>query len=135
MPASVRIIRVIDDTYTVETEVEADDIKSLMQELQSSQWGLKIAAVLENMLPDVKAKITISQARERFINDWKDEIDSQGIAKVDLGENDDGDEILIVWINRPVESIPKILEGYKIEVKKTPSYVEPRPEPTEYSDP
>jgi hypothetical protein len=127
MPSSVRIIRVLNDTYTVETEIEAEDTKSLMKELSGTQWGLKIASLLEEMLPEVKPKPNIYETRERLEHDYAEEINNYKIDHVDLGENPSGEEILVVWLNQPVPKIPEELNGFKIEIKQTPSYYEPSP--------
>lgn len=128
MPASVRIIRVLNDTYTLETEIEAEDTKLLMKELQGTEWGRRIATLLEEMLPKVEEKITISQAKNKFLEEFKDHIDARKIARVDLDEEDE-EEILVVWINCPVE-LPDEFCGFEVKQKKTPNYVEPREDET-----
>jgi len=53
MPASARIIRVLDDTYTLEIEVEAETSEDLVSELMQTSWGRKMAYLLQRMLPNV----------------------------------------------------------------------------------
>jgi len=132
MPASCRVISVIDDKYTVEFELEAEDAKSLVKELQSMKWGLRIASLLENMLPEVKEKVTIQEAKRRFEEDYKDFIEDNRIARVDMGEEDEK-EVLIVWINRSVD-LPRVFCEFEIKEKKTPSYQEEPPNPTDGSE-
>jgi len=53
MPTSVRVIRVLNDEYTVECEVEVEDISELFNELTKTPWGRKVAHLLGEMLPDI----------------------------------------------------------------------------------
>lgn len=122
MPASVRIIRILNDTYTLETEIEAEDTKLLMKELQATDWGRRIATLLEEMLPKVEEKITITQAKTKFEEEYKDFIDDGKIARVDIGEEGTR-EILIVWINRAVE-LPSEFCEFEIVERKSPNYQE-----------
>lgn len=122
MPASVRIIRILNDTYTVETEIEGEDTEQLLNELKKSNFGLRIMTLLEDMLPEVKPKKTIYQIKEEFEKKYKEKIDQKIIDSVSLGEKEDK-EILIVWINRETY-LPTEFEGVSVEVKKTPTYEE-----------
>lgn len=53
MPTSIRIIRVLNDEYTVEVETEVEDSTELLGELMKTLWGRKMAWLLQQMLPDV----------------------------------------------------------------------------------
>jgi len=123
MPASCRVISVIDDKFTLEFECEADNTKALIEELRSTEWGRRVATLLENMLPQIPETFTIHQAKTKFIEEFKDHIENGKIARVDMDEEDE-EEILVVWINQPVE-LPREFCKFKIKEKKTPSYYEP----------
>jgi hypothetical protein len=135
MPASVRIIRILNDTYTLETEIEAEDTKLLMEELRKTDWGRRISTLLEQMLPKTEETFTIQQAKNKFIEEYDDFIKSGKIARVDMGEDpeEDNKEVLIVWINRPVE-LPREFCKFEIKQRQTPNYTEEQRNPTDGSD-
>lgn len=123
MPASCRVIRVVNDTFTLEFELETEDTKSLLTELQSTDWGRRLATLLEDMMPSIAEKYNIQQAKTKFLEEYKNLIEDKKIARVDLGERDEN-EVLIVWINYPV-ILPNEFCGFEVEKKKTPTYQEP----------
>lgn len=54
---SVRVIRVLDDTFTVEVEAEEENVDSLMQELNKSLEGRKVIFLLQRSLEEVKPAV------------------------------------------------------------------------------
>ena len=128
MPASCRVIRVVNDTFTLEFELETEDTKSLIKELQSTDWGRRLATLLEGLLPEVTEKFSITQAKKRFEEEYKDFIEDGKIARVDIGEEGTR-EILIIWINRAIE-LPSEFCEFEIVERKSPNYKEEPPNPT-----
>jgi len=131
-PASCRVISVIDDKFTIEFELETEDTKSLIKELQATDWGRRLASLLENLMPAVEAKVTIQQAKRKFEEEYKDLIDGGKIARVDLGEENEN-EVLIVWINREVD-LPREFCKFEIKEKKSPNYQDEPEETTNGSE-
>jgi len=123
MGASCRVISVISDKWTLEFELECEDTKKLIEELQRTDWGRRLATLLEGLMPEIEEKMTIQQAKTKFIEEFKDHIENGKIARVDMDEEDE-EEILVVWINQSVE-LPREFCKFKIKEKKTPSYYEP----------
>lgn len=72
MPVSTRIIRVLDNQYTLEIELEVDGPDDLLPELCKTVWGKKIAYLLSRMLPEVPViqtedqKIAAQKEEERI---------------------------------------------------------------------
>lgn len=60
MGASARIIRVVNDTFTVEFEVEAEDTKKLMEELNKDELGKRLFTLLDDSLDGVEPRISKS---------------------------------------------------------------------------
>ena len=77
---SLRIIRVINDTWTVELEIEVSDIALLAQQLIRSDEGRKMAALLHEALKDVEIPVdkdleTMQKAEEeRLRTDEREKI-------------------------------------------------------------
>jgi len=117
------VISVISDKWTLEFELECEDTKKLIEELQRTNWGRRLATLLEGLMPEIEEKVTIQQAKTKFLEEFKDLLESGKIARVDMDEEEE-EEILVVWINCPVE-LPKEFYKFDIKEKKTPQYREP----------
>jgi len=58
MPASVRVITIIDQTWTVEAEVEEETVEKLQKELLKTPWGRRVLKLMNKMVPrdEIKKK-------------------------------------------------------------------------------
>ena len=131
-PASCRVIRVVNDTFTLEFELEEEDTKKLIEELQRTDWGRRLATLLGDMMPAIEEKFSITQAKTKFLEEYKDFIEDGKIARVDIGEEGTR-EILIVWINCAID-LPSEFCEFEIVERKSPNYQEEKPNPTDGSD-
>jgi len=57
MPTSCRMIRTLNDEYTVEVEFEVDDAKDLYEELHKLEIGKKLITLIESSLEGVQVKV------------------------------------------------------------------------------
>lgn len=75
MPYSLRIIRIINDTFTVENEYEVEDPQDLVPSLQKSEIGRKMLSLLELSYEGVEPKIPQSVIAEAqsYENQLKEE--------------------------------------------------------------
>lgn len=109
MPTSVRVIRVVDNEYTVEAEVEVEDIAELFDTLNKTPWGRKVAYLLGEMLPDVpeyKAPSMKEQAEkeEKEIAEHEQKLRNEGRM-----------EVLKQYDNKKMETI---IEETKLKTEK-----------------
>jgi len=86
MPTSIRVIRVLDNEYTVEVETEVEDIEELFQTLTKTAWGRKIAYLLGEMLPDIPELKTPSakeeaEAEQKRIEEGEEKLREEGYEK------------------------------------------------------
>lgn len=87
MPTSIRVIRVIDNQYTLDVEIEVDDINTLLNELMKVRWGKKVAHLLEGMLPDVPEYEPLNskeeaEAEEKRIKENEDRLREEGRQEI-----------------------------------------------------
>lgn len=101
MGTSIRVIRVIDNEYTVEVEVEVEDIKLLFDELNKTQWGRKVAHLLSEMLPEVpeyqpKSAKEAAEDEEKRIKEYEEKLKKEGADGIKREyRNKSYDEIVI----------------------------------------
>lgn len=86
MPTSIRVIRVLDNEYTVEVETEVEDIEELFQTLTKTAWGRKVAYLLGQMLPDIPEIKSPSskeeaEAEQKRIEETEEKLRKEGYEK------------------------------------------------------
>jgi len=113
MGTSIRVIRVIDNEYTVEVEVEVDDIKTLFDELTRTPWGKKVAYLLQEMLPEVpeyKPPSAKEQAEEeeKRIKEYEEKLKEDAINDVKKEYNNKTYDEIVVETREKTEKIMRL---------------------------
>lgn len=125
MATSARIIRVLNDTYTLEIEVEVEAIDELAPELMKTDWGRKMAYLLSEMLPRVpewKGKEEMEKMeRERKQNEEK--LKREGFREgVEKGKEEQAEKVK--ELEKKIDDLENKLEVYKDIERKVEDMME-----------
>lgn len=108
MGTSVRVIRVINNEYTVEVEVEVEDIKLLFDELTKTQWGRKVAHLLSEMLPDIQEYQPPSakeqaEEEEKRIKEYEEKLKKTAVDEVKKEYHHKSYDEIVAEIKKKIE--------------------------------
>ena len=109
MPTSVRVIRVVNNEYTVEAEVEVEDIGELFDTLTKTAWGRKVAHLLNEMLPEIPEYKAPSSKEEAVIEQERIKENEEKLR------NEGRMEVLKQYGNKKLEDI---IEETKVKIEK-----------------